>query len=158
MICKTAKADCYTQYDACKAPQAISSPLFTGVMALVTGIVTMIRVTRNVPRKMTDATIYSSPVYCDDTAVKSLEHQSPAISSADYMTVLKRMAELEDKVSVLSAKPVSMPPEKEEMLSAALSRVDGLEQELMATKKVVSHGNEYCMVMKAKVVKIETVY
>jgi hypothetical protein len=74
------------------------------------------------------------------------------------MTVLKRMAELEDKVSVLSAKPVSMPPEKEEMLSAALSRVDGLEQELMATKKVVSHGNEYCMVMKAKVVKIETVY
>ncbi|XP_073265498.1 phosphatidylinositol/phosphatidylcholine transfer protein SFH12 [Populus alba] len=132
--------DCYTQYDTCKAPQAISSPLFTGVMALVTGIVTMIRVTRNVPRKMTDATIYSSPVYCDDTAFKSPEHQSPAISRADYMTVLKRMAELEDKVGVLSAKPVSMPPEKEEMLSAALNRVDGLEQELMATKKALEES------------------
>ncbi|KAJ6682150.1 CRAL-TRIO DOMAIN-CONTAINING PROTEIN YKL091C-RELATED [Salix koriyanagi] len=132
--------DCYTQYDACKAPQAISSPLFTGVMALVTGIVTMIRVTRNVPRKMTDATIYSSPVYCDDTAVRTPENQSPAISSADYMIFLKRMAKLEDKVSVLSAQPVSMPPEKEEMLNAALSRVDGLEQELMATKKALEES------------------
>ncbi|KAG5245570.1 phosphatidylinositol/phosphatidylcholine transfer protein [Salix suchowensis] len=121
------KADCYTQYDACKAPQAISSPLFTGVMALVTGIVTMIRVTRNVPRKMTDATIYSSPVYCDDTAVRTPENQSPAISSADYMIFLKRMAKLEDKVS-------------EEMLNAALSRVDGLEQELMATKKALEES------------------
>ncbi|KAJ6736778.1 CRAL-TRIO DOMAIN-CONTAINING PROTEIN YKL091C-RELATED [Salix viminalis] len=132
--------DCYTQYDACKAPQAISSPLFTGVMALVTGIVTMIRVTRNVPRKMTDATIYSSPVYCDDTAVRTPKNQSPAISSADYMIFLKRMAKLEDKVSVLSAQPVSMPPEKEEMLNAALIRVDGLEQELMATKKALEES------------------
>ncbi|XP_034932870.1 phosphatidylinositol/phosphatidylcholine transfer protein SFH12 isoform X1 [Populus alba] len=130
-------ADCYTQYDACKAPQAINSPLFTGVMALVTGIVTMIKVTRNVPRKLTDATIYSNPDYCDDTSVKGREQQSPAISGADYMTVLKRMAELEDKVSVLSAKPVSMPPEKEEMLNAAISRVEALEEALMATKKAL---------------------
>ncbi|KAL9378577.1 hypothetical protein Peur_029912 [Populus x canadensis] len=139
---KVVNNDCYTQYDACKAPQAINSPLFTGVMALVTGIVTMIKVTRNVPRKLTDATIYSNPDYCDDTSVKGREQQSPAISTADYMTVLKRMAELEDKVSVLSSKPVSMPPEKEEMLNAAISRVEALEQELMATKKVFQHGNE----------------
>ncbi|KAG5221718.1 phosphatidylinositol/phosphatidylcholine transfer protein [Salix suchowensis] len=132
--------NCYTQYDACKAPQAISSPLFTGVMALVTGIVTMIKVTRNVPRKLTDATIYSKPDYCDDISVNGQEQQSQAISSADYMTVLKRMAELEDKVSVLSAKPVSMPPEKEEMLNAAISRVDALEQELMATKKALENS------------------
>ncbi|CAK7338038.1 unnamed protein product [Dovyalis caffra] len=131
---KAVDNDCYTQYDACKAPQAISSPVFTGVMALVTGIVTMIRVTRNVPRKLTDATIYSNPDYCDDITVKE---QSPAIPTADYMTVLKRMAELEDKVSILSAKPVSMPPEKEEMLNAAISRVDALEQELITTKKAL---------------------
>ncbi|KAJ6378852.1 hypothetical protein OIU78_028968 [Salix suchowensis] len=137
---KVVNSDCYTQYDACKAPQAISSPLFTGVMALVTGIVTMIKVTRNVPRKLTDATIYSKPDYCDDISVNGQEQQSQAISSADYMTVLKRMAELEDKVSVLSAKPVSMPPEKEEMLNAAISRVDALEQELMATKKALENS------------------
>ncbi|KAJ6288389.1 hypothetical protein OIU76_024387 [Salix suchowensis] len=109
-------------------------------MALVTGIVTMIKVTRNVPRKLTDATIYSKPDYCDDISVNGQEQQSQAISSADYMTVLKRMAELEDKVSVLSAKPVSMPPEKEEMLNAAISRVDALEQELMATKKALENS------------------
>ncbi|KAB5547598.1 hypothetical protein DKX38_011004 [Salix brachista] len=137
---KVVNSDCYTQYDACKAPQAISSPLFTGVMALVTGVVTMIKVTRNVPRKLTDATIYSKPDYCDESSVNGREQQSQAISSADYMTVLKRMAELEDKVSVLSAKPVSMPPEKEEMLNAAISRVDALEQELMATKKALENS------------------
>jgi hypothetical protein len=125
-------------------------------MALVTGIVTMIKVTRNVPRKLTDATIYSNPDYCDDTSVKGREQQSPATSSADYMTVLKRMAELEDKVSVLSSKPVSMPPEKEEMLNAAISRVEALEQELMATKKVFQHGNE-CVVVNTELIKTETI-
>lgn len=49
---------------------------------------------------------------------------------------MKRMAELEEKVTVLSVKPV-MPPEKEEMLNNALTRVSTLEQELGATKKVL---------------------
>lgn len=47
------------------------------------------------------------------------------------------MAELEEKVTVLTVKPVAMPAEKEEMLNAAVSRVDVLEQELLATKKVL---------------------
>jgi len=61
----------------------------------------------------------------------------PAISQAEYLTVMKRMAELEEKVSVLSIKPATMPVEKVEMLNAAVSRVDALEQELMATKKAL---------------------
>lgn len=135
----TTVTDCRIEYDACKVPGGVSSPLFTGVMAFVMGIVTMIRVTRNMPKKLTNATIYSSPVYCDDTIVKNQTHlaHASAISGADYMSVLKRMAELEEKVTVLSMKPATMPPEKEEMLNAALSRVDALEQELVATKKVL---------------------
>lgn len=110
-------------------------------MALVMGVVTMIRVTKNVPRKLTESTLYSSPVYCDDASMNKSAMQSekmtvPAISGEDFMAIMKRMAELEQKVTVLSAQPTTMPPEKEEMLNAAISRSNVLEQELAATKKV----------------------
>ncbi|XP_058009163.1 phosphatidylinositol/phosphatidylcholine transfer protein SFH12 isoform X2 [Hevea brasiliensis] len=127
-------AEVYTKYDGCKVPEGMGSPIFTGVMAFVMGIVTMIKVTRNMPKK----TIYSSPGYCVETEVKGRANQplESTISSADYKTLIKRMAELEERVKVLSTKP-SMTPEKEEMLNAAISRVDTLEQELMATKKAL---------------------
>lgn len=135
------KADCFAMHDACKIPEGLSSQIFTGLMAIIMGIVTMVRLTRNMPKKLTDATIYSSPCYCVDTMFKgqapSHHFPEPAISGAEYMSVLKRMAELEDKVSVLSMKPAAMPAEKEEMLNAAISRVDALEQELTATKKAL---------------------
>ena len=126
--------------DACKASEGFSNQIFTGVMALVMGLVAMIRLARNIPRKLTDATFYSSPMYSVDTIVKGQAHPhqllAPAISSAEYFSVMRCMAELEEKVNVLSMKPVSMPPEKEEMLNDAISRIDALEQEIMATKKV----------------------
>lgn len=106
-------------------------------MAFVMGVVTMIRVTKNVPRKLTESTIYSSPVYCDDNSMNKSSMQSTAtISGEDFMAVMKRMAELEHKVTILSAQSTTMPPEKEEMLNAAISRTNVLEQELAATKKV----------------------
>lgn len=133
-------AEYYTKFDARKVQEGVGSPLFTGVMAFVMGIVTMIRVTRNMPRKLTDATLYSkSAVYCDgDASVKDHVQKAhvPSISGAEYLAVMKRMAELEERAIALSMQP-AMPPEKEEMLNAALSRVDALEQELMATKKVL---------------------
>ncbi|XP_043708969.1 phosphatidylinositol/phosphatidylcholine transfer protein SFH12-like isoform X2 [Telopea speciosissima] len=132
---------CYTMDDACKGSDGVSGPIFTGLMAFVMGIVTMIRVSRDMPKKLTNATLYSSSVCCADTMYKGQEqhHQlsGPAISVAEYMTVMKRMGELEEKVNVLSMKPAAMPAEKEEMLNAAVSRVDALEQELMATKKAL---------------------
>lgn len=100
----------------------------------------MVRMTRNMPRKLTDATLYSSSMYGDDM-IKPQGHpyqvQAPAISTTEYLTMMKRMGDLEEKVLVLSKKPVEMPPEKEEMLNAAVSRVDALEQELAAAKKVL---------------------
>ncbi|KAH9711270.1 phosphatidylinositol/phosphatidylcholine transfer protein SFH12 [Citrus sinensis] len=113
----------------------ISSQLFTGVMAFVMGIVTMIRVTKNMPKKLTDATIYSNPGYNVDEVDR---HKStPGIYGAEYIAVMKRMAELEDAVAILSAKPAAMLAEKEEMLNAAVSRVDALEQELMSTRRAL---------------------
>lgn len=137
-------ADYYPMDDACKPTEGISNHIFTGVMTLVMGVVTMVRMTRNMPRKLTDATLYSSSMYGDDDIVKPQGHpyqlQAPTISTAEYLTMMKRMGDLEEKVLVLSKKPVEMPPEKEEMLNAALSRVDALEQELAAAKKALEES------------------
>lgn len=46
------------------------------------------------------------------------------------------MAELEEKMAHIHDQPVTMPPEKEEMLNTTISRADVLEKQLMDTKKV----------------------
>lgn len=105
------------------------------------GVVTMVRMTRNMPKKLTDATLYSSSMHGVDEMIKSRPHvyESPeaAISRADYLIMMKRMNELEEKMSIIYQKPPTMAPEKEEMLNNALSRVDALEQELSEAKKVL---------------------
>ncbi|XP_023642226.1 phosphatidylinositol/phosphatidylcholine transfer protein SFH10 [Capsella rubella] len=133
------KGDVYAIQEACKVTNENGrSPIFTGVMAFVMGVVTMIRVSKNVPRKLTESTIYSTPAYCDDSSMNKSSMQSTAkISGEDLMAVMKRMAELEHKVNILSAQPATMPPEKEEMLNDAISRADVFEQELAATKKAL---------------------
>lgn len=52
-------------------------------------------------------------------------------------SVLKKLTELEEKIGALQSKPSEMPSEKEELLNAAVCRVDALEAELIATKKVI---------------------
>lgn len=64
---------------------------------------------------------------------------APRLTEADFCSsVLKRLAELEEKVDLLRSKPFKMPHEKEELLNAAVCRVDAVEAELIATKKVIS--------------------
>ncbi|GFY89712.1 SEC14-like 3 [Actinidia rufa] len=113
--------------DACKPSQGISNQIFTGVVTFVMGIVTMVRLSRNM----------TSSMYGVDPMTKPHQSPAPTISSTEYLSIMKRMGELEEKVTVLSNKPAVMPPEKEEMLNAALNRVDALEQELSATKKAL---------------------
>ncbi|OWM83869.1 hypothetical protein CDL15_Pgr004300 [Punica granatum] len=137
------KADCLALQEACKASEGFSNHLFNGVLAIVMGIVTMVRLTKNMPKKLTDGTLYSSPVYYVGSSVQSKGgHQLPeqGISTSEYMTMLKRMAELEDKVSALCMKQSVMPPEKEEMLNTAISRVEALEHELSSTKKALEES------------------
>ncbi|KAL7002681.1 hypothetical protein U1Q18_003838 [Sarracenia purpurea var. burkii] len=128
-------------HDACKPSQGLSNQIFTGVMTVVMGIVTMVRLTQNMPRKLTDAALYSSSMVPVDSTMKLKAHPyqlpAPTIPTVEYMSIMKRMGELEEKVVVLSNKPAAMPLEKEEMLNAALSRVEALEQELSATKKAL---------------------
>ncbi|CAM8915606.1 unnamed protein product [Rhodiola kirilowii] len=129
--------------DACKSYNGLRRNVFNAVMTLVLGIVAVLRLARNIPRKLTNATIYSSPDYCAGTIkemVASSQLPGPTISSTEYMPVVTRLADLEEKMITLSKKPVVMPSEKEEMLNAALARVDALEQELATTKKALEEA------------------
>ncbi|MBA0860203.1 hypothetical protein Goshw_015208 [Gossypium schwendimanii] len=125
-----------------RVPDGLSSHLFTGVMTFVMGIGAMMKVTRNMPRKPTDPASYVSQVESVGTVAKSQDSSSQltqpgGLSTAELMSVMKRMAELEERLSVINQKPTTMPPEKEELLNTALTRADALEQELMATKKAL---------------------
>ncbi|KAI4342147.1 hypothetical protein MLD38_026802 [Melastoma candidum] len=63
---------------------------------------------------------------------------SSAIAEAELLSsVVKRLGELEEKVNTLQAKPSEMPYEKEELLNAAVCRVEALEAELITTKKAL---------------------
>ncbi|KAL6560810.1 Phosphatidylinositol/phosphatidylcholine transfer protein sfh3 [Orobanche gracilis] len=121
-----------------ETPHGLSNHLLTGVMTFVMGVVTLLRMTRNMPKRLTDAAL-SNSVYNVDALFKgqTSTYSLPptTITTEDYLIMMKRMNELEEKVRVLVKKPTSMPPEKEEMLNNALNRVDTLEQELLATKK-----------------------
>ncbi|KAL1544235.1 Phosphatidylinositol/phosphatidylcholine transfer protein sfh8 [Salvia divinorum] len=76
----------------------------------------------------------------DDQTTPEIEFRSPTLSLRDteiLSSVLKRLGELEEKVNTLQTKPSEMPHEKEELLNAAVYRVDALEAELIATKKAL---------------------
>ncbi|OIW09655.1 hypothetical protein TanjilG_28254 [Lupinus angustifolius] len=137
-VSKAGEESYNTMADSCKIHEKVNSQIFTGVMAFVMGIVTMVRMTRNMPKKLTDANFYSNnSVYAGDQQVSSNQMTTnPAISAQEFVTVMKRMAELEEKMVHMNQN-ASMPPEKEEMLNAAITRADALEQELMATKKAL---------------------
>ncbi|KAL5713298.1 hypothetical protein ACHQM5_015390 [Ranunculus cassubicifolius] len=150
-------AECYPVQDGYKSPKGISSGILGGVMAFVMGIVTMVRVARNMPKNLNEALLYSNPIYYTDVMRRGQglrQFPGSSMTSTDYLTMMKRMADLEEKVNVLSKKPITMPPEKEEMLNNAILRVDTLEQELSATKKALEDAlvrqNELTAIVEKK--------
>lgn len=79
----------------------------------------------------------------DETPKEELRPPSPSpdLSQPDvFSSLLWRLQELEEKVGSLSSRPLKMPFDKEELLNAAACRVDALEAELIATKKVFSNS------------------
>ncbi|CAH2051623.1 unnamed protein product [Thlaspi arvense] len=124
-----------------KGPQRKDdSFLVGGVIAFVMGIVAMLRLSKDVPRKLTEAEIFGNSVY-DGESKMSKANQDPApapVSSSEYVSMVKRMAELEEKYKSLEPKPADDDAlEKENRLQAALSRVQVLEHELSETKKAL---------------------
>ncbi|KAL0799170.1 hypothetical protein Bca101_054345 [Brassica carinata] len=99
------------------------------------------RLSKDVPRKLTEAALYGNSVCYEESMSKQNKAQFAApVSSSEYMLMVKRMAELEDKCMFLDLKPANVDSEKEEKLQAALNRVQVLEQELTETKKALEEA------------------
>ncbi|XP_074308916.1 phosphatidylinositol/phosphatidylcholine transfer protein SFH12-like isoform X1 [Silene latifolia] len=130
-------ADCYAMHNGFKPTDGMSNQIVAGMMTFIMGIITMVRLTRSMPRKLTDPTIYSPPMYCYEPAkVSGHELAAPGISNEEFMTVMKRMAAMEEKLMAMAVQPDAI-TEKEEMLQVATTRVDALEHELNSTKKAL---------------------
>ncbi|CAG7898203.1 unnamed protein product [Brassica rapa] len=130
--------ECYVRKGA---PKKRDGLLVGGVMAFVMGIVAMVRLSKDVPRKLTEAALYGNSVCYEESMSKQNKAQFAApVSSSEYMLMVKRMAELEDKCMFLDLKPANVDSEKEEKLQAALNRVQVLEQELTETKKALEEA------------------
>ncbi|KAJ6409785.1 hypothetical protein OIU84_009301 [Salix udensis] len=128
-----------------KTPEGVHARIFVAVVAFFMTLLILFRslasqVTKRLPLTLSVCD-QSSPEPAPDAALKEECHSSsptPAFTEADLLSsVLKRLGELEEKVDTLQAKPSVMPYEKEELLNAAVCRVDALEAELIATKKAL---------------------
>ncbi|KAL6640279.1 hypothetical protein ACP70R_022128 [Stipagrostis hirtigluma subsp. patula] len=131
------------------ASNGSNAPLFGGIMALVMSIATMLRVSRSMPGKVIGAAMGGPRPTTLGAKSKSkiqLRQRSKiskeAVLAAENAISAKRLAELEEKVIALLAKPAAMPADKEDMLKAAVSRVSALEEELAATKKALQETLE----------------
>ncbi|KAK9749652.1 hypothetical protein RND81_02G141200 [Saponaria officinalis] len=132
-------ADCYGMHNGFKPTDGMSNQIVAGMMTFIMGIITMVRLTRSMPKKLTDPTMYSGPMYCYEPPMKGSpgnELTAPGISNDEFMTVMKRMAAMEEKLLAMAVQPDAI-TEKEEMLQVATTRVDALEHELNATKKAL---------------------
>lgn len=69
-------------------------------------------------------------------AVDSISKEESVTKTNLPPSALKRLGELEERVDMLQSKSNVMPYEREKLLNAAVYRVDVLESELIATKKV----------------------
>ena len=119
-----------------EVPGGLKSKILASVLAFIVGISATVRLARTMPNKLTNASIYSEPFYYVDDS-NMLKGQPPLFEPLpDYMSTLKRMAKLEERVNNLCSKPADLPREKEELLNAVTSRVEALEQDLLVTKKV----------------------
>ncbi|MED6220946.1 hypothetical protein PIB30_049702 [Stylosanthes scabra] len=71
----------------------------------------------------------------DKTVTKKVDKIDKNTCSKEFTTVMKRMAELEERMQNMNQKSAVLPPEKEQLLKTAITRADNLEKQLMETKK-----------------------
>ncbi|KAK8509004.1 hypothetical protein V6N12_016848 [Hibiscus sabdariffa] len=126
---------CYRTKDVRMATQGMGTNIYGGIVAIIMGIMALIRLSRRIPRRVTESLLYGGHGYYHNPTIAA--QQPPAIDSVEFFAMMKRMAELEEKVTVLVEKPATLPLDKKEMLNVALSRVSTLEQELSETKKAL---------------------
>nr|XP_043623121.1 phosphatidylinositol/phosphatidylcholine transfer protein SFH8-like [Erigeron canadensis] len=128
-----------------KGPEKLHSQIWLMLVAFFMTVFTlfnsaMSRVTKKLPDSPSEDTQNAQEFSFEAVNKEEFRPPSPTPSfkEAEILnSVLKRLCELEEKVDTLNAKPSTMPYEKEELLNAAVCRVDALEAELIATKKAL---------------------
>lgn len=133
------------QLETPKAPEGFRAQMMAMFMAFVMTFYTLFQsVTNHVTKKLVNTSSDQNlnfPEISFDVAPKE-EFRPPSppppFSETQLLSsVMKRLGELEEMVYTIQAKPSRMPCEKEELLNAAVCRVDALEAELIATKKAL---------------------
>ncbi|KAL3651882.1 Phosphatidylinositol/phosphatidylcholine transfer protein sfh8 [Castilleja foliolosa] len=116
--------------DSLKIPEGYHARLLSALMSFVMTLFFFFRSICYVTKLGDD-----SSAQHDQTLSQS---PTPSLMESQVLTsVVKRLGELEEKVNTLQEKPSEMPYDKEELLNAAVYRVDALEAELIATKKAL---------------------
>ncbi|XP_072990174.1 phosphatidylinositol/phosphatidylcholine transfer protein SFH8-like isoform X1 [Typha latifolia] len=130
--------------DTMKHPEGPLAQIIAMLMAFLITILTLLRsvtnrMTKRLPDRISELEDKSSAYYLDSMPEEYRPPSpTPGFTETDLLSlVLKRLGELEEKVDILQAKPSEMPSEKEELLNAAVRRVDALEAELIVTKKAL---------------------
>ena len=135
--------------DAYKQGDPGDRQVVSGFMALVMGVVAMFRVGKIAPKRAMDAAMGIATMEAMAKKTRQMQQQlagpdAVVVSAAQYQALVKRLDDLEGKVAALAARPPEMPPDQEEMLKAAVSRVEALETELENTKKVTGRSPPFC--------------
>uniref|UniRef100_A0A7N0T2A5 CRAL-TRIO domain-containing protein n=1 Tax=Kalanchoe fedtschenkoi TaxID=63787 RepID=A0A7N0T2A5_KALFE len=125
-----------------KSQEAFHKKIFALLMGLFTTLYTLLfSVAGQVTKKISGTSASESQgdrkeLEFDAATKEELRPPSPTRAfTKELSSVVKRLGELEEKVDTLQSKPLEMPFDKEELLNAAVCRVDALEAELIATKK-----------------------
>ncbi|XP_027368118.1 phosphatidylinositol/phosphatidylcholine transfer protein SFH8-like isoform X2 [Abrus precatorius] len=117
---------------------AIIVGFFVAICAIARSLA--FRVTKGIQDSKSDSAQNMPNVTVDSVTKEESRPPSPVprlTKSELISSALKRLGVLEEKVDKLQSKPNVMPHEKEELLNAAVYRVDALEAELIATKKAL---------------------
>lgn len=127
-------------FDTSDAPKMIQGQTVTWLTAFfMTFCTLLLPVTRYGFRRNKEFNACNAE-FLVDTMPKEFHPLSPLKfrEADDLSSVLKRLHELEEKVMILQAIPSEIEYQRQELLNAAINRVDALEAELIATKKVCS--------------------
>ena len=129
-----------------KSPKGIFTRFWAALVAFFVTLFTLVhskafQVTKRLPDTVPDNSCNIPDLTVQSNPEEDYRPPSPApgFTEAELLSsALKKLGELEEKVDMLQAKPFEMPYEKAELLNAAVCRVDALEAELIATKKVTT--------------------
>ncbi|KAK1327062.1 Bifunctional nuclease 2 [Acorus calamus] len=125
-------------------PKSARAQILVMIMAFIMSLFAMLRsacrATKKFPGRGVEQDCNNNNLALESVPEEEFSPPSPTpgFTEADlFSSLVKKLGELEEKVDILQMKPLEMPSEKEELLHAAVCRVDALEAELIATKKAL---------------------